>query len=350
MPSRSTAVLVLLLAALLAGAGILLLRRPTSPPRAADPETTDFLFCFWNVENFFDDQRNPKLSGPDQEFDLWFAEHPDILKLKLQKLTEALLKLKEGQGPDILALVEVESRRAAELLRDALNQHLPESLHYQHVLMKEIQAGRHIAPAILTRLPVIGDRTQLLHKALRILEGHIRVQGQELVLLVSHWTSQLQKTGELGRDKYAKQIYGRYKAMYLSNPAVDLLVCGDFNDPPTAEPVVTYLHSVADVSALRNDAAGDPPLLNLFAGKDPRRYGTHYHRGHWLIYDQILISPGLLDNQGWSCDPESVTTVNSLYRPGDPHRAPWRFGSPHQTGPRGYSDHFPVTVRLRVHP
>jgi hypothetical protein len=52
---------------------------------------------------------------------------------------------------------------------------------------------------------------------------------------------------------------------------------------------------------------------------------------------------------GWCCDVDSVTTVNRLVRPRDPKRRPWRFGGPHDKFDGGYSDHFPVTVRLRVH-
>jgi hypothetical protein len=91
-----------------------------------------------------------------------------------------------------------------------------------------------------------------------------------------------------------------------------------------------------------------PLLLNLMAGKDPNRFGTLYHK-QLLIYDQIVVSPGLLDDAGWTCAPDSVTTVNTLTRPGSRTRAPWRFGNERDTGSgRGYSDHFPVTVSLKV--
>jgi hypothetical protein len=92
----------------------------------------------------------------------------------------------------------------------------------------------------------------------------------------------------------------------------------------------------------------DPLLLNLFADKDPAVWGTHHYGGRWEIFDQIVISPGLLDVEGWSCDPDSVHTVNTLVRPEDRKHYPWRFGSPHDKHRRGYSDHFPVTVRLTV--
>src|SRR5262249_33064271 len=55
-----------------------------------------------------------------------------------------------------------------------------------------------------------------------------------------------------------------------------------------------------------------PPCL---PSKDPDAYGTHWFKGKWLIFDQIFVSPGMLDGDGWSCDPKSVQTINTLYRP-----------------------------------
>ena len=44
-----------------------------------------------------------------------------------------------------------------------------------------------------------------------------------------------------------------------------------------------------------------------------------------------------------------MTADRSLVRPGSTNHAPWRFGNEKDTGSgRGYSDHFPVTVRLKV--
>jgi hypothetical protein len=95
-------------------------------------------------------------------------------------------------------------------------------------------------------------------------------------------------------------------------------------------------------------------LLDLFAGKDPNKFGTHYYNGRPLVYDHICVSPGLLDPDGWSCDPDSAKTItDGLIRPGATRRQPWRFGSPKENlrdADRGYSDHFPVVVTLTVQP
>jgi endonuclease/exonuclease/phosphatase family metal-dependent hydrolase len=314
------------------------------PAIASTPE--GYLFCFWNVENFFDDQEDDRLHGPDREYDRWYANDPAVLKLKLAHLSEALIDMNGGRGPDIIALAEVESQQAGELLQDALNSRLADaSLHYRHVLFKDPHGGRHISTAIITRLPVLGNRTQIHGRRLRILEGHIEVNGHDLVVLATHWTSRLtDKTGEQ-RAKYGDQCYGVFYGMYQSNPQVDFLICGDFNDPPEVPSVTEHLHATGDAEAVK--FASKPLVFDLFAGKDPNVFGTHYNQTHWYIFDQIVVSPGLLDAKGWSCDPASAQTVNTLVRPGDRHRKPWRFGNSKDRD-HGYSDHFPVTVRLKV--
>src|SRR5947209_19931619 len=96
----------------------------SGPPVANAPGSDGYLFCFWNVENLFDDQENDRLQNADREYDQWFARDHAALELKLSRLSEALIGLNGGRGPDIIALAEVESQRAAELLRDALNSRL----------------------------------------------------------------------------------------------------------------------------------------------------------------------------------------------------------------------------------
>ncbi|MFO0964299.1 MAG: hypothetical protein U0793_01755 [Gemmataceae bacterium] len=321
--------------------------RPDDIAISAPTGAHEYLFCFWNVENFFDDKYDGRTGPGDKEMDGFFANHPDILKLKLDHLSDALLKMNGGKGPDILAICEVESVRAAQLLQKALNDRLSDpALHYQHVLMKEITAGRHIAPAILTRLPVVADRTRVHGSRLRILEGRIKVNEHELIVLASHWTSRLRSEGGAGRDKYANQLYGVTNAIYKSNPQADVLICGDFNDTPEDEAVVNRLHASGDRKAVV-ESKETLRLFNLMAGKDASSFGTHYYSG-WAIFDQIVVSPGMLDGAGWAVEADSLQPIRTLTKPGDRIGRPWRFGGEKEKGPRGYSDHFPVTVKLRV--
>lgn len=320
-------------------------------PAPLPPADSDgYLLCFWNVENLFGDRLDHRENKADQEYDEWFAQDHEALRLKLDHVSDALMKLNDGRGPDIIALAEVESVRAAELLQEALNQKVSDpSLRYEKLLMKEMVAGRHIAPAIITRLPVARDRTRLHGSRLRILEGHIGVRGHDLVVLVTHWTARVTDEHGEHRDKYGDQIYGLFKGMHKSEPKVDMLICGDFNDPPEAPSVTKHLHAVGNLESVLHPVDG-PYLFDLFANKDPgANLGTHFYGNKWFTFDQVVVSPGLLDERGWACEPDSAQVVNTLVRPGDPKHRPWRFGNKHDRSPRGYSDHFPVTVRLKVY-
>jgi endonuclease/exonuclease/phosphatase family metal-dependent hydrolase len=333
-----------LLIAVLLGCGM-----PNLPAPGVTTSADGYLFCFWNVENFFDDEVDNHRSEVDRKYDTWFAEHPPVLKQKLANLSKTLIAMNDGKGPDIIALAEVESHRAAELLMKALNARLSDpELRYKNILMKEPKGfGRSIATAIITRLPVVADKTRLHGNRQRILEGHVTVNEHDLVIMATHWTSRVSDEEGEGRDKYAKQIYGVYRGMHKSNPQLDFLVCGDFNDPPDDESVTKFLHGTGDKQLVKK--SDEPLLYNLFADQNDRKHGTYYYNGKWEIFDQILVSPGMLDDRGWWCDPDTAKIVDDLTA--DRKGRPKRFGNPSDKTDleeRGYSDHFPVTVRLHV--
>jgi endonuclease/exonuclease/phosphatase family metal-dependent hydrolase len=323
------------------------------PPPAASfpPGSKSVLFCVWNMENLFDDKEDHR-KRPDEEYDEWFARDAETRKKKYQHLTEALLKLNGGIGPDIIVGNEAESHRSAELLQESLNASLPAgAARYDHVAMKELgNAGRHISPCIISRYPL--DRVQLLGHSERILEAHVTINGYDLLLVAAHWTSQISDDGSRkkgGRNGYATAISEVYHNAIQANPKVDFLVCGDFNDSPESEAVYHTLHMVGDYRQVTANTQ-PPKLFGLLSGKSPNDFGTIYYKKP-LIYDQIGVSPGMFDNQGWGYDPASVhVPTDGLIEPGAKGRHPWRFGSPKDMHSRGFSDHFPVVVTLKVAP
>jgi endonuclease/exonuclease/phosphatase family metal-dependent hydrolase len=346
-PGWFVPILVLLMLVLL----VLWLLQPRDAPRPAGPATAPpsaaegYLFCHWNVENFYDDRDDPHNHDDDED---WFGRNPEVVREKVERLASALLLQNGGRGPDILAMVEVESLRAVELLRDALNDRLPAEWHYHGLLRRDYRLERRLSPAILTRLPVRDDLTHLFPKR-RILEAHIEVDGAPLIVLTSHWTSRLREGTEQKREAYADVLYEDFLEHARSDPKVDLLISGDFNDEPDDPSVRDDLHAVGDPNRVL--AGGDPPLLlDLMAGKDPARFGTYYQNGRWEILDHLVASPGLLDPSGWLVRPDTLAVQHDPDLRFGRNRRPWRFGGPKSQNPRGYSDHFAVTVRLRVSP
>ncbi|MEJ5275831.1 MAG: endonuclease/exonuclease/phosphatase family protein [Thermogemmata sp.] len=364
-PTAQMVVLLVLLVGLLIA--YLLGSRPSASPDGPGPAsqggtaTGDILLCLWNFENLFDDQDDAR-RPVDEEYDNWFARQPDVRQLKYQRLAEVLLRFGGGRGPDIIAGNEVESRRAAELLRDELNRRLPpEAPPYEHIAMLELRAaGRHIAPCLISRFPL--RQAQLLGRRQRILEVIATANGHDLVVINSHWTSQLSDKGDdpqRGRGAYASTIAQRCRHWFQQQPRIDLLLCGDFNTTPD-DPLLEQQLGVLPYPPPQTDA-DTPRLVGLLRGKAPDAFGTHFFTGrladgrHFsgpLIYDQIVVSTGLLDTLAWSCLPETLQVpADGLIRPGSRGRRPWRFGSPGDDPfGRGYSDHLPVLLTLRVQP
>lgn len=319
----------------------------------------EVFFCFWNVENLFDD-KNDKRNSTDEPYDNPFAENRSLRDMKLDRLTTTILKLNGGKGPDVLACVEVESVRALEMLQGALNAKIRDpKLKYTSYAMRNLDAGRHIAPGVISRFPLSQQRTRMLggRSPLRILETHLFINNHDLCIVASHWTSKLKQadgsSGESGRLKYATTIYDYYKSLADKNPDTDFLLCGDFNDTPDARELTHDLGAIGDIRKVK--AGGEyPPLLNLMYGKETNQFGTIFYNGKPYIYDHICISRGLLDENGWSCDRESIRThSDGLIRTGATRREPWRFGDPERAlkdSERGFSDHFPITVTLKVRP
>lgn len=331
--------LALLAAAILAASGSRFLRWLEGPLRPAPPAAVEgYLLCTWNVENLFDDRDDPTFSD---EMEDYFGRNPKMLQLKLDHLAAVILKMNGGRGPDILSVVEVENRRAAELLMARLNEGLSESLRYNELIQHDNRSGRKIGPAIITRLPVRASRTRIFGTR-RILEGQVEVEGMPLVIQASHWTSRLTDKTGVKRSEYARACYQGFLDRYWEDPDVDMVLCGDFNDTPSDVSVRSQLRAIADIARAPINAH-QPWLWDLTARIEAEGFGTYWHAGRWEVLDHIVASPGLADRKGWTVRPETLDVVAPPFG-GHPRR----FGGPRERGARGASDHFPITVRLRV--
>ena len=329
-------------------------KRQIPTPVAGDGKPATVFFCTWNVENFYDDQYDPKIHD---ELEDWFGTDPAAFREKVVHLADGLLKMNGGAGPDIACLCEVESARCLTALQEALNSKLEAAglgdRKYTAVLFKGDNTGRHFAPGILTRLGVTADRTRKLGKRGngRIIEGHLETNGHELIVIAAHWTSRVTDKEGVGsrRADYAEDCYGRVNAILHENADADVIVCGDFNDEFKDPSIQNQLHATDRPEVVR-DSLDEPRLLDLMANWNGDPPGTIHGRGKWSVFDHICVTRGLLDDKGWSCDPKNA----SVFAPDEfRHKVgrgfePFRFGNRNQTGPRGYSDHFPVTVQLSV--
>jgi hypothetical protein len=72
--------------------------------------------------------------------------------------------------------------------------------------------------------------------------------------------------------------------------------------------------------------------------------GSYNYRGDWGVIDHVIVSQGLLDDDGFKLKPGSTTEIRNeyqMYRAGTADARPNRtYGGDRYYG--GYSDHLPV--------
>ena len=187
--------------------------------------------------------------------------------------------------------------------------------------------------------------------ARRVLERRepVRRPGRPLILVGNHWPSRSagQYESEPFRIMAAETLaYWVERIHELHGDDVALVVLGDFNDEPFSRALTDYARSTASRDQVLRSRSHH--LLNLMAPLAGAGLGSHHFDGRPCMLDQILISRGIVTGaSGWKLAGDAVLEARELMaRPNS--GAPRRFGLGHgkNVDLKGYSDHFPVGVRL----
>lgn len=335
--------------------------------------------AFWNLENLFAPE-----GFPDREPWIEDAVGHDLrgwtqalFDRKISQLASIIAQMKNGAGPDLLGVCEVENRFALQALADALNQLLP-ARAYQIVHVDSTRDKRGIDTAFVFDSQTLTPNLQELfsHWVMRrtgtrdITQATFATQaGRELIALVNHWPSRSAPRG--AGPEYSSGFratagetlsYWHERIREEKSDAAAVLAMGDFNDDPHDASLTT--HAVA--TRERGDVlrARSAKFYNLAWHYLTQRVtdqngnlrdldGTLYFGGDANVFDQILVSPSLLTGaDGLSVD--DATARIETYREMTSHRVgegPIRFGLPkgdaaNNVNTDGFSDHFPVSVEI----
>ncbi|WP_430812328.1 MULTISPECIES: endonuclease/exonuclease/phosphatase family protein [unclassified Carboxylicivirga] len=313
---------------------------------------------FYNLENLFDTIDAPDVR--DEEFtpDGRKAWTQARYKAKLQHMAQVISSLSDTVGqeyPAIVGLCEVENRTVVE---DLVKEKSLAGGDYQ-IVHQDSPDRRGIDVALIYRSDLFNPETI---KAIPLMiydaedSSRIYTRDQLLVsgllgnekihLLVNHWPSRY------GGEERSRPL--RKEAALLSRSIVDsllaldegakVLVMGDLNDDP-------HNVSVKDVlrGRTRSELTGDD-VYNPFARKHQAGEGTLCYRGKWNLFDQIILTQGLLGSeQGLRYEDALVYSYAHLKVPEGKYKGyPFRtyVGNRHDGG---YSDHFPVSVVLKMY-
>lgn len=327
---------LLSLVTLIVSAPLALAEEPRFGLAEAEPRTEGAIrLATYNLENLFDDEDNPELTGRNDDMD---SVKPDDEK---QALADAIRAI----DADILALQEVESYDALIEFRD---EYIGD-MGYEHVVSIDVGQERGIENAVLSRFPLkdpkvwpnlplggvhpdlYGDkpnwyagepitfRRSPLRVTVEVPSDKTGAEPYELTLFVVHHKSG--RYNDYWREKEASKLVEFITEMQTANPERNIAVLGDFNAMIGEESVEVYL-----------DEAG---FSDVFEGTDhaPKEYVSH---ASGRRIDFILVNEAL----------EDEVVEGSEFVLGTPQLPPgadWRTTPP----PPGYaSDHMPVVIDL----
>lgn len=343
----------------------------------------EHLIAFWNVENLFGPENHTHRIDwvkADTAKDLkgWSQS---LYKRKLAQLVDIISEMKDGAGPEILGVCEVEDEHVLGDLITSLNAALP-GRRYDMVYATSDLSSRGIDTAFVydDALFSVNPAMVFNHFVMRrtgtrdILQATFRRRGngKEVIVMANHWPSRYGGDGAEASAGFRATAgetlaYWHEKIMQVApkGKRSPVIAFGDLNDDPWDRSVTINANATREVGDVRR--ATSAKFANLtwdylrtpaktHKGKDRVLEGTLYFENNGNLFDQILVNRPLLDGKTDS-EFKYVEGSAGLFAPQRmvSHKTglgPIRFGLPKgdvakNVNKDGYSDHFPVVLTIR---
>ncbi|MBN1952543.1 MAG: endonuclease/exonuclease/phosphatase family protein [Bacteroidales bacterium] len=323
----------------------------------AQQEKTFNAVCigFYNLENLFDTILDPELynneeftpNGPNQ----WTAER---YHEKLRNMADVISKIGTDvvpAGVAILGISEIENRNVVEDLvkHEILRERGFRIVHYDSPDARGVDVGLIYRPDIFTVLGSKSYRLTLENDSGFRSRDQLLVTGKAgddiLHIIVNHWPSRRGGERASRPKRNAAGDLSRHIAdsLLALDKNAKIIVMGDLNDDPVNPSVRDHLRAKGNKDKLEE---GD--LFNPMYGLYKEGIGSLAYRDSWNLFDQIIISQGLLgdDFRDYTFYKAKVFNKNFLVQKDGPYA-----GYPRRTFAGGvyqggYSDHFPVYILL----
>lgn len=320
------------------------------------PELSEesYRVMFYNVENLFDPYDDSLTR--DEEFTPEGERYWTNYKFydKLNKVYKVIMAVGRWEPPAVIGLSEVENRFVLDKLIDEtpLKGFGYRIIHYESPDRRGIDVALLYSEELFTPLhdEAIGvrfpDDTAYHTRDILYVKGLVG-QREMLHIFVNHWPSRYGGyLATVNRRNTAASILKHHTDSILAiNPNSSIVMMGDFNDGPEDESFNIVLNAVDP-----SDEAGLDTYYNLMlTEQDDWNYGTLKYRENWDIFDQIVVSGSLLDQQGIDVflDKAFIFHENFLLEEDERYLGlkPFRtFTGFRYNG--GYSDHLPVYFDL----
>lgn len=271
----------------------------------------------------------------------------ELLKIKMQNLSQVVLDLDGGMGPDILMLSEVENERVLKQWRDGYLS----AANYKTLVLIEGADPRGIDVGLLSRLelarapeliPISADYLPASEQArVKTLRGFLvvplKADKSVINVIVGHFPSQANPHSQ----RVAAMMTLKLIIEKIENKKELFIAGGDFN----------ITHEENEESGLFSKTASSFSLVSHLVGCQ-KCQGSHSYRGGWSFLDVLMFPKSFATSTSlasgkttdeWRLDANSIDVIryNPVHLKKD--LTPKRFDEDTRSG---VSDHFPIYARI----
>ena len=327
-------------------------------PASAQKKYSVYGVGFYNQENLFDTCHDE--GKRDYDFLPTGSYKWNAMKYnhKLSNMSRALADMGTDVLPNIgcaiIGLAEVENSKA---LDDLIAQPALSARNYQYVHI-EGPDRRGIDCALLYNPSLFSVKNTRLVPYVQKLKkdsafytrGFLTVSGtladENVAVIVCHLPSRFSES--FYRELGAEQVKAIKDSLLNDDPNCKVFVMGDMNDDPIDKSMAGILKGKANIKDV-NEGDMYNPWYNILVKEG---VGTLLYQGSWNLFDQILVTPNLLnkdDNKDFS---SLKFWKNQIFKRDYLFQTEGKYkGSPKRTTAGGvwldgYSDHLPVVVYL----
>lgn len=309
---------------------------------------------FYNQENLFDTKHDEGKNDYDFLPEGSYRWNEMKYRNKLQNMAQVLAEMGTDVLPNVgcaaIGLSEVEN---ANVLIDLVAQPALAARNYQFVHI-EGPDKRGVDCALLynpklfevkdTKLiPYIYD---LPSDSNRTTRGFLTITGrmadEPIAIIVCHWPSR-------GATSHYREIAGKQVRVVKDSllnaiPRIKVLVVGDMNDDPNNKSMEECLSAKGNMEEVGSNDMFNPWYnMLLKEGK-----GTLQYQGKWNLFDQIVMTPNLLNKNGEKNFTElkywksQIFRRDYLFQTSGKHKGNTKRTTAGGVWLNGYSDHLPV--------
>lgn len=313
---------------------------------------------FYNQENLFDTCHDEGKN--DSEFLPTGSYRWNGLKYthKLRNMARALADMGTDVLPKVgcavIGLSEVEN---AKVLDDLTAQEPLRARGYKYVHVegpdkRGIDCAMLYNPSLfkvvdVKLVPYVPDESMAKDYCTRgFLTVSGELAGEPVVVVVCHWPSRF--AGSSYRERAAELVKNLKDSLLNVNPDMKVMVMGDMNDDPTNKSMKDVLRAKADANSV-NEGDMYNPWYNILVKQGT---GTLSYQGSWNLFDQIVLTPNMVNKSGKRDFSTLKYWKNQIFRRDYLINTEGRYkGTPKRTHASGiwldgFSDHLPVVVYL----